>query len=311
MAFVDVALSPSASPHMQDDRLLPPGMARKLKAVAVPDVPSRRVIMMRRMTAILLLLAHVSLARRAILGLPPLPRSRRRRFWVRQRAGGTWEELKMVGPEHNKKFREYTRLSRPVFQRILHQISPRIQRLNTPWRQALPVSMKFAFALYRWATGGYYSQCGNDFGMGLHSAVRCTEDVSTTLLAEYGFGRLKGTWRCFGRKHIANMRNVCKQFLACCILHNIIIDEGIPVDEELLRRQADEKEESNGDDDAPESDDSSGDDDPPDAEFDFEEALLRCEGSVIYASHRERQRVAECLRQAIHAHSDHVAKVFR
>ncbi|GBG90422.1 hypothetical protein CBR_g50669 [Chara braunii] len=455
-----------------------------------------QIIMMRKMTAIQLLLAHVSLAEdgHAILGLPPLPRPRRQRFWVRHRAGGTWEELNMVGPEHDKKFREYTRLTRPIFQRIVDRISPRIQRLNTSWRQALPASMKFAFTLYRWARGGSYRQCGNDFGMGLHSVVRCTENVSTALLAHYGdtvrwstgaclettleyfegkgfprcfgvidcthvyldkprngraeayynrnrhysivaqvvcdenlrildvcvgasgsvrdsrvlrvpdlyssaeerrapftrrtnvlqdgtvragveirapftrrtnvlqdgtvmgrylmrdagypvlpwlmtpysavnrtaeqvafnnkfsalrcviercFGRLKGMWRCFGRKHIVNMRNVCKQFLACCILDNIIIDEGIPVDEELLWRQADEDEESDGDDDAPESDDSGGDDDPPDGDFDIDEALLRCEGSFIYASHRQRHRVAERLREAIHAHSDHVARVFR
>ncbi|GBG75057.1 hypothetical protein CBR_g19570 [Chara braunii] len=422
-----------------------------------------QIIMMRKMTVILLLLAYVYFAEdgHAILDMAPLPYRQRRQSCVRNRVGGTWEELNMMGPEHDKKFGEYTRLTRPIFTRIPHRISPQIQRLNTSWRQALPAPLKFVFALYRWATGGYYRQCGNDFGIGVHSVVRCTDDVSITLLAEYGdtirwsdgaqlrttlnyfegkgfagcFGvidcthvyldkprgrepeayydrnrqysivaqvvcdknlcildvwggalgsvydsrmfrvsdlysrakegrepftrrtnvlqdgtvmgrylmgdagypvvswlmtpfpavnrvveqttfnkkfstlcsvieRLKGMWRCFGCKHIANMRNVCKQFLACCILHNIIIDEGILVDEELLRRGADEDDESDNDED---DDKSGGEDDGASENFDDKEAELRCEESVIYASHHQRHHVAELLRETIRAHSIHVA----
>ncbi|GBG86300.1 hypothetical protein CBR_g41294 [Chara braunii] len=394
----------------------------------------------------------------------PLGGRGRRRLWVREQVGGTWEELNMEGLGHEKKFREYTRLTRPLFDEILERIAPRIQRMDTHYRQALPASLKFAFALYRWATGGYYRQCGKDFGLGRHSAIRCTDDVARALCDEYGhvlswstgdrlqktldyyegkgfpgcfgvidcthilidkprggeaepyfdrnrqysivaqvvcdenlhildvsvgapgavhdsrilrlsdlynrgeegrepfirrtnvlidgtvmgrylmgdagypilpwlmipfggcertteerafdnkfsalrsviercFGRLKGMWRCFGRKHIANMRNVCYQFFVCCILHNIIMDAGILVDEDLLRWRGGEDSDEDNDDDGPARDDD-GD------EGDDAEAQLRREGSLLYATHRIRRDAATALRSSVVRHALHVSRVF-
>ncbi|GBG69208.1 hypothetical protein CBR_g3907 [Chara braunii] len=51
---------------------------------------------------------------------------------------------------------------------------------------------------------------------------------------ERAFGRLKGMWRLFLRSHKTNMETLTQQFVAVCILHNILIDAGIPFDDDLL-----------------------------------------------------------------------------
>ncbi|GBG62258.1 hypothetical protein CBR_g29866 [Chara braunii] len=51
---------------------------------------------------------------------------------------------------------------------------------------------------------------------------------------ERAFGRLKGMWRLFLRTHKGNMETLSQQFIAVCILHNILIDAGVPFDDNLL-----------------------------------------------------------------------------
>ncbi|GBG61634.1 hypothetical protein CBR_g22432 [Chara braunii] len=51
---------------------------------------------------------------------------------------------------------------------------------------------------------------------------------------ERAFGRLKAMWRLFLGSHKTNMETLPQQFLAVCILHNILMDAGIPFDENLL-----------------------------------------------------------------------------
>ncbi|GBG69681.1 hypothetical protein CBR_g4511 [Chara braunii] len=51
---------------------------------------------------------------------------------------------------------------------------------------------------------------------------------------ERAFGRLKGMWRLFLHSHKTNMETLPQQFVAVCILHNILIDAGIPFDDNLL-----------------------------------------------------------------------------
>ncbi|GBG89419.1 hypothetical protein CBR_g49210 [Chara braunii] len=51
---------------------------------------------------------------------------------------------------------------------------------------------------------------------------------------ERAFGRLKGMWRLFLRTHKTNLDTLPQQFTAVCILHNMLIDAGIPFDTNLL-----------------------------------------------------------------------------
>ncbi|GBG72138.1 hypothetical protein CBR_g11071 [Chara braunii] len=51
---------------------------------------------------------------------------------------------------------------------------------------------------------------------------------------ERSFGRLKGMWQLFLRTHKTNLDTLPQQFTAVGILHNMLIDVGIPFDENLL-----------------------------------------------------------------------------
>ncbi|GBG91834.1 hypothetical protein CBR_g53725 [Chara braunii] len=57
---------------------------------------------------------------------------------------------------------------------------------------------------------------------------------TTSRAVERAFGRLKGMWRLFLGSHLTNMETLPLQSVAVCILHNILIDVGIPFDENLL-----------------------------------------------------------------------------
>ncbi|GBG67874.1 hypothetical protein CBR_g993 [Chara braunii] len=110
----------------------------------------------------------------------------RRRLWVIERSGGVWEDLQLKGERHEKVFRRFFRLLRPVFNDILQRIGPYIQRAITNWRQPLPAEQKFSCVLIRWATGGFYRQSGHGLGMGLVSALRSNKDVVEAIIREYG-----------------------------------------------------------------------------------------------------------------------------
>ncbi|GBG74541.1 hypothetical protein CBR_g18951 [Chara braunii] len=53
-------------------------------------------------------------------------------------------------------------------------------------------------------------------------------------VVERAFGRLKGMWRLFLCSHKTNMETLPQQFVTVCIMHNILIDAGIPFDNNLL-----------------------------------------------------------------------------
>ncbi|GBG74086.1 hypothetical protein CBR_g17797 [Chara braunii] len=271
---------------------------------------------------------------------------RRRRQWVLEHSGGVWKDLQRVGGEHDKVFVRFCRLPRPLFFEVLARISPHIQCSPTNFRLPISAGQKFACALMRWATGGYYRQSSHSLGMGLASALCSNEDVADTLIREYGhllrfptgqrledvqndferkgfpgavrisplyvqatsgrgvlaeggamlhggrhigrymlgdqgypllpwlmtpfgrfavtsadrafdvshsavrsciertFGRLKAVWRNFIRRHICNLKTVCKEFMAVCILHNLMIDHDMEIDLALMKDISD----SDGDD---------------------------------------------------------------
>ncbi|GBG89815.1 hypothetical protein CBR_g49666 [Chara braunii] len=111
---------------------------------------------------------------------------RRRRIWVVERSGGVWRYLQRVGSEHDKVFVRFCRLPRPLFFEVLGRIAPHIQRAPTNFRNPIPVGQKFAMALIRWATGGYYRQTSHGMGMGLASALCCNDEVANAIISEYG-----------------------------------------------------------------------------------------------------------------------------
>ncbi|GBG68879.1 hypothetical protein CBR_g3577 [Chara braunii] len=76
-------------------------------------------------------------------------------------------------------------LPHPLFNEIVQQIGPHIQQATTNWRQPLPAEQKFAYALIRWATRGFYRQSNHGVGMRLASALRSNKDVADAIIKEY------------------------------------------------------------------------------------------------------------------------------
>ncbi|GBG68521.1 hypothetical protein CBR_g3065 [Chara braunii] len=110
----------------------------------------------------------------------------RRRVWVLERTGGVWKDLQREGGKHKKVFQRFCRLPRPLFNEILAHIAPHIQRQTMNWRQPVPAVQKFACALIRRATGGYYRQSVHGLGLGLASVLRSNIDVADVLIREHG-----------------------------------------------------------------------------------------------------------------------------
>ncbi|GBG77061.1 hypothetical protein CBR_g23387 [Chara braunii] len=293
------------------------------------------------------------------------------RWWMKQRTGGTWEDLRQSDDATDDYFRDKLRMSPRVFREIAETLSPYLQWRVTFYRVPLQPDHIVAYALYRWASGETYDSGTCSLGIerasgstakavvlrafadkgfpNCHGCIDCTHiyvdkpanangedycdrkrrfsvqaqvvvdmnlrvlDVfvgypgsvhdmrmlhlsslweraesgklftgphvmlpfgvrtngyllgdngypqSEWILVSYGglaqhptearcdnkqkttrgaveraFGRLKGMWRLFLRTHKCNMDTLPQEFIAVCILHNILIDAGIPFDDNLL-----------------------------------------------------------------------------
>uniref|UniRef100_A0A388K617 Reverse transcriptase domain-containing protein n=1 Tax=Chara braunii TaxID=69332 RepID=A0A388K617_CHABU len=65
-------------------------------------------------------------------------------------------------------------------------------------------------------------------------------------IIERCFGRLKGVWRNFIKRHICNLKTLTKEFMAVCILHNLMIDAHVVIYRSLLTAESDSEEENDG-----------------------------------------------------------------
>ncbi|GBG71400.1 hypothetical protein CBR_g8820 [Chara braunii] len=143
--------------------------------------------------------------------------TRRWRLWVVERSGGLWKDLQREGAEHEKVFLQFCRLPRSLFLEVLQRIGPHIQRSPTNFRLPIPAGQKFACAFMRFART---------------SADRTYDECHTTARSciERTFGRLKSVWRNFVCTHIANLETLRKEFMAVCILHNLMIEHRVEID---------------------------------------------------------------------------------
>ncbi|GBG65690.1 hypothetical protein CBR_g51990 [Chara braunii] len=189
------------------------------------------------------------------------------RWWMKRRTGGVWEDLRQCDDAMEDYFKDKLRMSPRVLWEIAETLSPFLQRRVTFYREPLQPDLIVAFALYRWASEETYESGTCSFGIGRKSGLVAVRDVTSALLSAYSdkiswptglqkahpseirfdnkqktargaveraFGRLKGMWRLFLRSHKTNMDTLPQQFVAVCILHNILIDAAIPFDDNLL-----------------------------------------------------------------------------
>ncbi|GBG77721.1 hypothetical protein CBR_g24170 [Chara braunii] len=163
---------------------------RNAAAMAVVEAVSVMPFLSQNVSAAVALLAGGTLHGFALGALAAEKVGRRldlrRRMWVVECSGGVWKDLQQVGAEHDKVFTRFCRLPRPLFLEVMDRISPHIQRSPTNFRLSIPASQKFACAMIRWATTGYYRQSSHGLGMGLASALRSNVEVADAIIAEYG-----------------------------------------------------------------------------------------------------------------------------
>ncbi|GBG86763.1 hypothetical protein CBR_g42047 [Chara braunii] len=118
----------------------------------------------------------------AAIGCGLLPRATPR-WWMRRRAGGTWEDLRVCDDATDDYFREKLRMSRRVFMEISEACAPHVQRQVTFYREPLQTS-----------------------------GVRAVRDVTTAILRVYGE---KMSWPTGVRKQVVLRAFLDKGFPNC------------------------------------------------------------------------------------------------
>ncbi|GBG85913.1 hypothetical protein CBR_g40725 [Chara braunii] len=196
----------------------------------------------------------------AAIGCGVLPRATPR-WWMRRRAGGTWEDLRVCDDVTYDFFRGKLRISRrvvvdldlPVLDVFVgypgncHDI--RVIQLSSLSGLAVD-GMLFrgppVMLLGGVSTNGYILG-DNGYppsewvvvpygGINQHPDEEKfgTKQKVASGAVERAFGRLKGMWRLFLRTHKTNLDTLPQQFTAVSILHNILLDTGIEFEENLL-----------------------------------------------------------------------------
>ncbi|GBG65542.1 hypothetical protein CBR_g51425 [Chara braunii] len=131
---------------------------------------------------------------------------------MRQRAGGTWEDLRVCDDATDDYFREKLRMSMKVFMEITEACAAQLQRQVTFYREQLQPEQIVVYAHYRWATGELYDNSTSSFGMSRASGVRAVRDVTIAILRVYGD---KISWLTGVRKHVVLRAFLDKGFPNC------------------------------------------------------------------------------------------------
>ena len=102
-------------------------------------------------------------------------RRKPRSAWVFPRPQNWFEEL-LTNRAVDFWWKENFRVSRVTFDRICHLVGPALERQNTRFREAIPVTKRVAASLWRLATGDSYRSCGLMFGLSKSTVVNCCHE---------------------------------------------------------------------------------------------------------------------------------------
>ena len=90
------------------------------------------------------------------------PKRKKRRYWIRPwidrrlEYGSYYTLMAELEREHQGDFTNYMRMEPAMFYEILQRLSPRITKMDTNWRKALPPGLKLAITLRFLASGDSY-----------------------------------------------------------------------------------------------------------------------------------------------------------
>jgi hypothetical protein len=108
----------------------------------------------------------------------------REEWWVKPRSAG-WANRVFAGMIDTATFRSHFRISPATMEWLCQQVAPLVERMDTHYRQSVPVKKRVAMALFRLATGAKYSEVADKFGLGESTAFICTRQLCDALCTRF------------------------------------------------------------------------------------------------------------------------------
>lgn len=105
-------------------------------------------------------------------------------WWVKPRSAG-WANRLFAGLIDISTYRSHFRMSPATMEWLCLQVGPLVERMDTHYRQSVPVKKRVAMALYRLATGAKYSEVAEKFGLGESTAFICTRQLCDALCSRF------------------------------------------------------------------------------------------------------------------------------
>ncbi|GBG71438.1 hypothetical protein CBR_g8857 [Chara braunii] len=108
-----------------------------------------------------------------------------RRWWVKPRAGGAWQNMLRDDDAGADYWYDNVRMGEDTFRGILATVQPFLERTPTHYRNPTPPDQLLAYALYRWATGESFEHSATAFGLGRETGRIAVLDVTRSILQAY------------------------------------------------------------------------------------------------------------------------------
>ena len=105
-------------------------------------------------------------------------------WWVKPRSAG-WANRVFAGMIDISTYRSHFRTSPSTMEWLCQQLAPLVERMDTHYRQCVPVKKRVAMALFRLTTGAKYSEVAEKFGLGESTAFICTRQLCEALCSQF------------------------------------------------------------------------------------------------------------------------------
>ncbi|KAK1662659.1 hypothetical protein QYE76_050818 [Lolium multiflorum] len=118
---------------------------------------------------------------------------RKRRLWVKERRSVWWDRVDT--PEYtDADFKRDFHISRSTFDRLCHMLRSSVAKQDTAIRDAIPVRLRIAVSVYRFATGDTFLDLGNRFGIGMSTCQKIFLDVTAAINAVFQAEAVSALW---------------------------------------------------------------------------------------------------------------------
>lgn len=120
------------------------------------------------------------------------PKRKKRRYWIRPwidrrlEYGSYYTLMAELEREHQGDFTNYMRMEPAMFYEVLQRLSPRITKMDTNWRKALPPGLKLAITLRFLASGDSYHGLAFSFRVPHNTISLFVPEVCNAIIEEYG-----------------------------------------------------------------------------------------------------------------------------